>query len=371
MATGSVCKGCNTASGIAPTTLSLDVEAPDEKFREHVSGVTGGGLRSRQPATSAQSTPPQNMHSTPSELSPQPTSTSAQSTPPQFGLQPVTPHANKPSRSELSPPLALLSEPADQPHDSAALAIAATHQSTTSATHESTTSATVASATVASATHESTASATVASVTHESATSATVASVNHQSAASATLSSVRPIPECTNPRSAPVSSGGACTAVAQEEIVLPLRQCACCLELAEKHKKEMHDLALDSMCIAREEMHEKDQQIFKLQQQLEEAHTLAIQGQQSTHSEVSTGSQQLLSDSQQVHLWPHLHNDEQAAQQRDALAIGKKDRAHAVEVAALTRKLAEVETALEWSAAAFHKLSGKLGESEAAKQMYY
>ena len=163
-------------------------------------------------------------------------------------------------------------------------------------------------------------------------------------------------------RTTPVSSGGACTAGAQEEVVLPLQQCACCLELAEKHKKEMHDLASvarqaqGSMCIAREEL----QQIVKLQQQLVEAHILAVQGQQSTHSEVSMGFQQLLFDSQQEDLWPHLHNIEQAAQQQDAVA--KKDRAHAVEVAALTRKLAEVETALEWSAAAFHKLSGKLGE---------
>lgn len=130
---------------------------------------------------------------------------------------------------------------------------------------------------------------------------------------------------------------------------MSVQQCACCLELAEKHKKEMHDLASvahqaqGSMRIAREELH----QIFKLQQQLLEAHTLAVQGQQSTHSEVSMGFQQLLCDSLRVVLWPYLHNIERAAQQQDAGA--EKDRAHAAEVAALTRKLAEVETALEWS----------------------
>ena len=53
-------------------------------------------------------------------------------------------------------------------------------------------------------------------------------------------------------------------------------------------------------------------------------------------------------------------NGQPTTHQQDEIA--ERENGYKAEVARLTRKLAEVETALEWSAAAFDKLSQKLGE---------
>ena len=101
-------------------------------------------------------------------------------------------------------------------------------------------------------------------------------------------------------------------------------------------------------------MHDKDQQIAELKQQLIDAQSSATRGRQLAPSEA------LVDSYQEVINGVALQNGQPTTHQQDEIA--ERENGYKAEVARLTRKLAEVETALEWSAAAFYKLSQKLGE---------